>query len=653
MTGIRPGRRTAVAAVVTLAMLGLLTAPMPGAAGAADAPGDDGVLVEIETPPPPGPPPAADDVASSTTDGQVAATGTDPQLTEALGPPQSTWDVDYSGFTPQAEVAVQHAVDIWAAHLSSPVPIRVDAEWCDCGGLARGGPWVTYDPPGAPHADTWYPYALADAVAGSDQQPGAYDLSVTFNGSYAHWYTGTDGSPPADEVDLVTTALHEIGHGLGYVGSLQGDPSVGSSQASWGLAGDPVIWDRFVEDGSGTPVIDPSLPNPGTELQGMLTGDDLWFTGPATVGVAGAPGARLWAPDPESPSAYSHLHESIYPPASGHSLMTPGISWGEAYTVPDQLTLAILADLGWSVPTPGSQLRVTTDPAVGARVVVDGVPRNDWGLDWVGVPPGSREVCFTDVVGAVAPPCETVDVAEDETGVVEGGFTRLGVLKVEIDPAGLDGTIFVDGVARNDYGLYSFWEPGEHEVCFSDLDDWATPGCRTVNVTAGELTTTVGTYTDDPGADAPAPTGGRLRVTSDPPVPTRISVDGVHRSDWGLDGMRIDAGAHEVCFSDVPGFSTPACRTVTVPEDGLAQTSGTFEQLGLLRVTVSPAGLPSDIVVDGLPRNQYGMYAFIEPGTHEVCWTPVAGYDTPVCQQVEVTAGNQTDVTGSFVATAP
>ena len=41
----------------------------------------------------------------------------------------ATFEVEYVGFTPEAEEAFQAAVDIWAGLINSPVPIRVRASW--------------------------------------------------------------------------------------------------------------------------------------------------------------------------------------------------------------------------------------------------------------------------------------------------------------------------------------------------------------------------------------------------------------------------------------------------------------------------------------------------------------------------------------------
>jgi hypothetical protein len=308
-------------------------------------------------------------------------------------------------------------------------------------------------------------------------------------------------------------------------------------------------------------------------------------------------------------------------------------------------TVDIDAQVG---PLRAGMLRVTTAPALGARILVDGVPMDDWGLDWVTIAEGPHQVCFSDMVGYGTPPCQDVVVNEGQTTTVVGQFQQLGLLKVEVSPAGLPSTISVDGMPSNEYGLFAFWEPGPHQVCWGAVANRATPACQNVNVVAGSQTTVVGTFASSPGAPGPPAGFGFLRVTSNPAVSTRISVDGVPRNDWGLDWVKFPTGPHEVCFTDVSGFSAPECSDVNVSAGATSTVNGVFAQLGLLKVQVSPAGLPTNVVINNANRDQFGTFAWMEPNTYFVCWTAVVGFTTPACQFAEVTPGNLTTVTGTF-----
>src|SRR5690606_9396091 len=107
--------------------------------------------------------------------------------------------------------------------------------------------------------------------------------------------------------------------------------------------------------------------------------------------------------------------------------------------------------------------------------------------------------------------------------------------------------------------------------------------------------------------------------TSNPAVSTTVFVDGLRRGDWGLNWVKVPVGSHEVCFTGVGGFATPACETVQVDEGVTTEVESAFTALGLLRVTVDPAGLPVTVVIDGVPRNPYGLFMFMEADTYEIC----------------------------------
>lgn len=331
---------------------------------------------------------------------------------------------------------------------------------------------------------------------------------------------------------------------------------------------------------------------------------------------------------------------------------------------PRAIALLLAVPLFLVMPTDASAqtasdglLSVTTSPAVPARIIVDDVPRSDWGVGPLPISSGEHEVCFSDVPGFVAPDCATVSVADGETVALQGEFEALGLLKIGIEPVGLPATVFVDGTPRDAFGSYAYSEPGTHEVCWGDVEGHQAPDCTEVDVTAGEETAVTGTFT---ATSAPTPgdapdlgATGFLRVTTDPALPSRIVVDDVARGDFGIGPVEFPVGTHTVCFEDVPGFATPPCRDVTVDEGAVAATAGEFDQLGLVQVGVEPAGLPSDIVIDGIPRNRYGLFTYIESGTYEICSSAVAGFDAPDCSSTTVDAGEHAMVTMEHTEAEP
>ena len=172
--------------------------------------------------------------------------------------------VNYTGFDgangPAAQAAFQAAVDIWKTQISSGVPIVIDAEFKDlcngvagCGLLGQAGSSAISDVPDAPQPHVYYPYPLLNKMAGIDVgvktfpgSPNESNIFAEFNNNGINWYFGTDGQPPTETVDFESVVLHELGHGLGFVGFA----NVTGSTGTIGSSGIPYIYDTFVSDSS-------------------------------------------------------------------------------------------------------------------------------------------------------------------------------------------------------------------------------------------------------------------------------------------------------------------------------------------------------------------------------------------------------------------
>lgn len=260
---------------------------------------------------------------------------------------KATFVVTYTGFSAPAKAAFQRAVDLWSTLIKADVPIRIDATWKAMGpGILGGAGAVDYGAnfPGAPQADTWYPVALANQLAGQDLSPSDPDIQAIFQSSPSQpWYFGTDGQVPAGQMDFTTVVLHEIGHGLGFSSSFQ----VASGSGSWGLgSGRPFRFDRFVQNGSGTNLI--TYASPSTALATQLQSNAVRWSGAQAVAANGGVKPYLYSPNPyQSGSSLSHLDETRYPTGGVNSLMTPYLDDGEALHDPGDIGLGVLRDLGW------------------------------------------------------------------------------------------------------------------------------------------------------------------------------------------------------------------------------------------------------------------------------------------------------------------
>ena len=212
--------------------------------------------------------------------------------------------------------------------------------------------------PGAPQQDTLYPLPLANQLSGSDLNGANPDMQCRFNANRIDWYMNTDGIVPAGKFDLVSTAMHEIGHGLGFSGTLDWDngvnnPAAGDFMECNNVRGSgcyntpPLIYDRFVQTTAGTSIL--SFSNNSTTLGDILKGDALVFNGANAKAANGGAAPRLFAPDPWEPGgSYQHLREDSFQNVA-NGLMTPYMPDGTAIHHPGIVALGMLKDMGWEI----------------------------------------------------------------------------------------------------------------------------------------------------------------------------------------------------------------------------------------------------------------------------------------------------------------
>lgn len=258
----------------------------------------------------------------------------------------------------EAKTAFEYAADIWSTHLSSPFPIRIRAIWSELGEntLGSAGPTFLFTLTGDNILeDTFYPIALANALTESEdivrQDPGiTHDIEMNISCNFDRWYFGTDTNTPYNRFDFVTVVLHEIGHGIGFTGSVHASNS--TLEATYGIGSDglPIIYDQFVLDRDFSNLVDEQVFLPGSnDLYQAVTGQTggVFFNGLEAEFAFDNQRVQLYTPNPyQAGSSFSHLDQRSFG-QSENALMRPQIDSQFAVHSPGPLFCGILDDMFW------------------------------------------------------------------------------------------------------------------------------------------------------------------------------------------------------------------------------------------------------------------------------------------------------------------
>lgn len=264
--------------------------------------------------------------------------------------------------------AMRFAADFIGERLTSAVPIRIEVRFramqCGVGSAVLGSATTTQlvqDFPGAPRTDTFYPLALANALAGKRLLPGKNDIDALFNSALDRvdaclggkdWYYGFDRATPGGNLNFVNTVIHELVHGLGFQSFVTLDArndTAGEFQKAPDGTPIPDVFSRQIRDLSmpGQPAW-PAL-TPAQRAVSATHGPDLVWDGNSTNSAAallvrGTTQGRvqLYAPDPvQLGSSVSHWSSAVDP----HQLLEPFATPRPIFNL--GLAACALQDMGW------------------------------------------------------------------------------------------------------------------------------------------------------------------------------------------------------------------------------------------------------------------------------------------------------------------
>lgn len=272
------------------------------------------------------------------------------------------------------------------------------------------------------------------------------------------------------------------------------------------------------------------------------------------------------------------------------------------------------------------------------------------------VPVGSHTVEFKDITGWVKPPNQTVTVNNGLLTSATATYTQgTGSLQVTINPS----QAVADGARWRRVGTIPWKNSGEIEagvpvgnqtVEFLDLANWTKPANLPVTVLQDQLTTTQGTY---------LPPSGSLHVTISPSgaVAGGAKWRRVGTIDWlahDATETGVPVGLQTVEFLDIPGWTKPDNKSVTIIKDTTTNTSGTYrQQTGSLRVTINPpeavaAGAQWRRVGTSMWRNSGTTESNIAVGQHTVEFKSVSGWSKPPDQTVTIQDGMTTETSATY-----
>ena len=256
----------------------------------------------------------------------------------------------------------EQAATTWANYLKSDVPIRIYVKWrpLATGILGSAGAYSSVrNFVGANKLNTWYPIALAEKMAHTNLNGTDSDIIATFNSDFPDWFIGTNGVPTNNQIDLYSVVLHEMGHGLGFIGQIQADVTSNSTSIATATYGYPGIFDQFIFDSKNKQLVDTlTYKKNSNELFKQIISDSLFFSSNAVLRNNSNASARLYAPKPtqrnptnplgyiEGSSVY-HVDQNTYPPGNLNALMTPQIARGEITAQLGPIVKGIFNDLGW------------------------------------------------------------------------------------------------------------------------------------------------------------------------------------------------------------------------------------------------------------------------------------------------------------------
>lgn len=262
--------------------------------------------------------------------------------------------VSFDGVPETAQRDFQIAAKNWERCLITKAPIKIRVAWIKRGPTGFAFPRVVRNKDHLPVKDSWYPSALASALAGK-RDSDLDDMNI-FLSARTQWYYTTPETIGAGQTDYINVAMHEIAHGLGIssagfipfrgepIGSI-GFPNEYINYFSYSfpvdmkqMDGTPMLYDRFIRLADGRSLMD--FENPSLSLAMAMANPTVHFAGQNAIK------ANNGYPVGVVPTNLSHIPKF---PGRTTPIMLPDSGKGETVHKPDGILLGMLSDLGWTI----------------------------------------------------------------------------------------------------------------------------------------------------------------------------------------------------------------------------------------------------------------------------------------------------------------
>jgi uncharacterized repeat protein (TIGR03803 family) len=252
---------------------------------------------------------------------------------------------------------------------------------------------------------------------------------------------------------------------------------------------------------------------------------------------------------------------------------------------------------------------------------------------------GSHLVEFSDYIGYITPPSETVTLVSGSNPTLTRSYTQLASFHVDLTPSGaqwrLDGgpwhttTTTLNGLTL-----------GSHLVEFSDYLGYITPPSETVTLVSGSNPTLTRSYTQLASFHVDlTPNGAQWRIDGGPWQFTTATLN------------NLPLGNHLVEFNDYLGYITPPSETVTLVSGSNPTLTRSYTQLASFHVDLTPNG--AQWRLDGGPwQFTTATLNNLPLGNHLVEFNDYLGYITPPSETVTLVSGSNPTLTRSYTQLA-